>query len=95
VMRRFGTDASEHEGLGSVACFVIAAPYRGHGIASRLLEAAVERLRSRGLRAVEGYPHRGADSAQTNYRGPLSMYLRAGFEPYRETERNVIVRKTL
>jgi ribosomal protein S18 acetylase RimI-like enzyme len=95
VMRRFGTDASGYEGVGSVACFVIAAPYRGHGIASRLLDAAVERLRSRGLRAVEGYPHRGADSAQTNYRGPLSMYLRAGFELYRETERNVIVRKTL
>ena len=95
VMRRFGADVSDHAGVGSVACFVIAAPYRGHGIASRLLDAAVERLRSRGLRAVEGYPHRGADSAQTNYRGPLSMYLRAGFEPYRESERNVIVRKTL
>ena len=95
VMRRFGADTSDHEGVGSVACFVIAAPYRGHGIASRLLEAAVERLRARGLRAVEGYPHRGADSAQTNYRGPLSMYLRAGFEIYRETDRNVVVRKTL
>jgi hypothetical protein len=47
------------------------------------------------MRAVEGYPHRGADSAQTNYRGPLSMYLRAGFEPYRETERNIVVRKSL
>jgi GNAT superfamily N-acetyltransferase len=95
VMRRFGADASDYEGVGSVACFVIAAPYRGHGIASRLLDVAVERLRSRGMHAVEGYPHRGADSAQTNYRGPLSMYLRAGFEPYRETERNVVVRKTL
>ena len=95
VMRRFGVNADDNKGVGSVACFVIAAPYRGHGVASRLLDAAVERLRARGLRAVEGYPHRGADSAQTNYRGPLSMYLRAGFEPYRETERNVVVRKTL
>ena len=33
---------------------------------------------------------RGADSAQTDYRGPLSMYLRAGFEPYRETKRNIV-----
>jgi GNAT superfamily N-acetyltransferase len=95
VMRRFGINAADNEGVGSLACFVIAAPYRGHGVASRLLDAAVERLRARGLRAVEGYPHRGADSPQTNYRGPLSMYLRAGFEPYRETERNVVVRKTL
>ena len=95
VMRRFGIAAAGNEGVGSVACFVIAAQYRGHGVASRLLDGAIERLRARGLRVVEGYPHRGADSAQTNYRGPLSMYLRAGFEPYRETERNFVVRKTL
>jgi GNAT superfamily N-acetyltransferase/uncharacterized protein YndB with AHSA1/START domain len=95
VMQKFGLSSEDHEGVGSVACFVIAAPYRGHGVASRLLETAIERLRSRGVRAVEAYPKRGADSAQANYRGPLSMFLRAGFEPFRETERALIVRKTL
>lgn len=95
LMRKLGLAAADHDGVGSVACFVIASPYRAHGVASRLLDAAVDRLRDRGLSAVEGYPHRGADSAQTNYRGPLSMYLRAGFEPYRETERNIVVRKKL
>ena len=95
VMTKLGLSAPDQEGVGSVACFVIASPYRGHGVAAKLLDAAITRLRDRGLRAVEGYPHRGADSAQTNYRGPLSMYLRAGFEPYRETERNLIVRKSL
>jgi hypothetical protein len=55
----------------------------------------VARLRSRGLRAVEAYPDRSGDSAQANFRGPLSMYLRAGFEPHRETKRNIIVRKAL
>jgi ribosomal protein S18 acetylase RimI-like enzyme len=95
VMHKLGLSADDHEGVGSVACFVIAAPYRGHGVASRLLDAAIERLRERGIRAVEAYPNRSDDSAQANYRGPLSMFLRAGFEPYRETERSVIVRKTL
>jgi len=96
VMHRYGLQAADHEGVGSIACFVIAAPYRGHGIASRLLDAATERLRAKGLRAVEAYPGRDiGDSAQSNYRGPLSMYLRVGFEPYRETERHVIVRKNL
>jgi hypothetical protein len=47
------------------------------------------------MRAVEGYPYRGETSAQTNYRGPLSMFLRAGFEPHREMEHHTIVRKTL
>jgi ribosomal protein S18 acetylase RimI-like enzyme len=64
-------------------------------VASRLLDSAIERLRERGVRTVEAYPHRSEDSAQANYRGPLSMFLRAGFEPYRETDRNLIVRKTL
>jgi ribosomal protein S18 acetylase RimI-like enzyme/uncharacterized protein YndB with AHSA1/START domain len=95
VMRKLGLTAAEHEGVGSVACFVIAAPYRGHGVASKLLDEAVERLRARGLRAVEAYPKRSDDSPHTNYRGPLAMFLRAGFEPYGDVERHLIVRKTL
>lgn len=95
LMHKFGLAAEDHEGVGSVACFVIAAPYRGHGVASRLLEAAVERLRARGLRAVEAYPARADDSPHSNYRGPLAMFLRAGFEPYGDFERSLIVRKTL
>jgi GNAT superfamily N-acetyltransferase len=95
VMRRFGLDAAEHEGVGSLACFVIAAPYRQHGVATSLLNGALARLRARGVRVAEAYPARNLDSAQSNYRGPLSMYLRAGFEPYRENERHVIVRKAL
>jgi ribosomal protein S18 acetylase RimI-like enzyme/uncharacterized protein YndB with AHSA1/START domain len=95
LVHKLGLAAADHDGVGSVACFVIAAPYRGHGIASQLLDTAVERLRARGLRAVEAYPARADDSPQTNYRGPLSMFLRAGFEPYRELERHLIVRKNL
>jgi ribosomal protein S18 acetylase RimI-like enzyme/uncharacterized protein YndB with AHSA1/START domain len=95
LMHRFGLAAADHEGVGSVACFVIAAPYRRHGIASKLLDAAVDRLRARGLRAVEAYPARSNDSVHSNYRGPLAMFLRAGFEPHGEIERHLIVRKTL
>jgi ribosomal protein S18 acetylase RimI-like enzyme/uncharacterized protein YndB with AHSA1/START domain len=95
VMLKLGLKAEDHDGIGSVACFVIAAPYRGHGIATRLLDAAIERLRARGLRAVEAYPKRAEGSVHANYRGPLGMFLRAGFEPYRETERMLVVRKTL
>lgn len=95
VMHRFGLQAEDHDGVGSIACFVIAAPYRGHGVASRLLDAAVDRLRAKGVRWVEAYPSRQGRSAQSHFRGPLSMFLRAGFEPYRETERYLVVRKSL
>lgn len=95
LMHRFGLAAADHEGVGSVACFVIAAPYRGHGVATALLGAAVERLRARGVSTVEAYPRRSDDSQHTNYRGPLAMFLRAGFEPYREAGSHLILRKSL
>ena len=95
VMHRFGLEARDHDGVGSIGCFVIAAPYRGHGVATKLLDAAVDRLQDKGLRSVEAYPSPQGKSDQTHYRGPLSMFLRAGFEPYKEMERYVIVRKQL
>jgi GNAT superfamily N-acetyltransferase len=96
VMKRFKLEAESQRGVGSVACFVIASPYRGHGVASKLLEAAIRRLRARGVREVEAYPPRaGEDTPQGNYRGPMEMYVRAGFEPYRELERNVVMRKKI
>lgn len=95
LMHRFGLNAAEQQGVGSLACFIIAAPYRKHGVASALLDAALARLRARGVRVAEAYPSRQSDSPQGNYRGPLQMFLRAGFEPYRETERHLILRKTL
>ncbi len=95
VMHRFGLNAATQQGVGSLSCFVIAAPYRNHGVATRLLEAALDRLRAQGVKVAEAYPVKQLKSAQSNYRGPLSMYTAAGFEPYRETERHIIVRKNL
>ena len=81
--------------MGSIACFVIAARYRGHGVATRLLTAALQRMRDRGMKVVEAYPAKDMDSPQSNFRGPLSMYLKAGFQPHRETGPYQIVRKVL
>jgi GNAT superfamily N-acetyltransferase len=95
VMHRFDLKPADYDGVGSIGCFVIAAPYRGHGVATRLLDVALERLRARGVKIVEAYPVKELESAQSNYRGPLSMYLRAGFEAHREKGAHQIVRKTL
>ena len=95
LMHRFGLTASEQQGIGSLSCFVIAAPYRNHGVATRLLDVALQRLRERGVKVAEAYPVKEIKSAQSNYRGPMSMYTAAGFAPYRETEKHIIVRKNL
>lgn len=81
--------------VGSIVCFVIAKPYRGQGIARRLLDAACDGFRRQGFEIAEAYPRQEAQNEAANYHGPLAMYLAAGFEPVREADGIVIVRKTL
>jgi GNAT superfamily N-acetyltransferase len=83
------------EGIGSIVCFVVAAPYRGQGVAKRLLDRACEGLRARALTIAEAYPRSDEVSSSAAYHGPLTMYLEAGFEPYRDEGAWTIVRKRL
>src|SRR5437868_14998086 len=45
--------------VGAIVCFVVAPDQRRQGIATQLLEAAVEHLRSRGMKTAEAYPRAG------------------------------------
>ena len=85
----------EAERIGSIVCFVIAKPYRGRGIARRLLDAACQTFIRQGLAFAEAYPLKHAESDADNFPGPLEMYLDAGFSVFRELERFVIVREAL
>ena len=67
----------------SIVCFVVAAKARGRGVATALLDAAVEYARAHGATLVEGYPvdtSTGRISSSSVYKGTLSMFERAGFE---------------
>jgi len=87
---------TEHaERVGAIVCFVIASPYRGHGIARMLLGSACGSLAEQGFTVAEAYPSKQGGSDALEYRGPLKMYLDAGFTPFRETPRWVVVRKDL
>jgi ribosomal protein S18 acetylase RimI-like enzyme len=81
--------------IGVIACFVVAPSYRGKGVATQLLSAALEDLRARGVKTVEALPRNDTDSNASNYHGPLAMYLNAGFMPFQEMERFTLVRKDL
>ena len=87
--------AIDREHTGAIVCFIVAKPYRGQGVARRLLEAACAGFEAQGLETVEAYPRKEAASEAGNYHGPLSMYLSAGFEPIREEDGVVVVRKRL
>lgn len=86
--------------IGAVVCFVVAPDARRQGVATVLLDEAVEYLRRRGMTAVEAYPPLVSEDdpvlwPRRNFRGPLSMYAKAGFH---ETSRNtwsITVRRDL
>ena len=90
-VRRTGQD----DGVGVVACFVIAPPYRRHGLARRLLDSAIEGFAERGIRRVEAHPVIGTESDAPNYHGPLSLYMDAGFTEVERNERTALVVKEL
>lgn len=85
--------------VGAIVCFVVAPDQRRQGIATQLLDAALDHLRSRGMTAVEAYPRSGdIDPARwvwAQYLGPLSMYQKAGFAIASDTDGSYIVRRDL
>jgi GNAT superfamily N-acetyltransferase len=77
-----------------VACFIVAPPYRRHGLAAALLDRVLADAPERGAAWVEAYPFtedREGDGG--NFRGPRSMYDARGFEPVRTRARDTVVRR--
>jgi GNAT superfamily N-acetyltransferase len=81
--------------VGAIVCFLVAAGARRRGVAGALLDAACDGFRAEGLWTAEAYPVKAAQGDAHNYHGPLALYLRAGFEPYREVDGIIMVRRPL
>jgi GNAT superfamily N-acetyltransferase len=65
----------------SIGCFFVKAGWRGRGVATALLTAALRALRRQGARIVEAYPVKGSRiPAAFAWTGTLPMFLKAGFE---------------
>jgi GNAT superfamily N-acetyltransferase len=76
-----------------VSCFVIAPPFRRHGIASALLDRVIADASARGAVWIEAYPHnKPEESDARHFRGPRSMYDARGFEPIEVREHDTVVR---
>lgn len=77
-----------------VACFAIAPPYRGHGVAKALLDRVVTDAASRGAEWVEAYPFNpGSDDPGPEFRGVRSMYDERGFTEVKVRARDTVVRR--
>lgn len=77
-----------------VSCFVVAPPFRRHGVAAALLDRVIADASARGGSWIEGYPiNTPEDSDAGHFRGPRSMYDARGFEPIEVRERDTVVRR--
>lgn len=77
-----------------VSCFVVAPPFRRHGVASALLDRVVADAAARGASWVEAYPfHTPRTSDASHFRGPRAMYEARGFEPVERRERETVMRR--
>src|SRR5262249_10326781 len=79
-----------------VACFVIAPPFRRHGVASALLDRVIADASARGAAWIEAYPFNQPESSDAgHFRGPRSMYDARGFESIEVRKRDTVVRLTI
>lgn len=82
-----------HSVIG-VSCFLIAPPYRLHGIAALLLDRVIADAAERGANWVEGYPHGASDAEGAgHYRGPVQLYENRGFTPVEQREHDTVMRR--
>lgn len=82
-----------------IVCFVIDPDWRQQGVASALVQGAIEASRRWGAPWLEAYPPQSADPEEpwtsAYYTGPLGMYQKAGFEVVRELGFGYVVRHDL
>jgi len=77
-----------------VSCFVIAPPFRRHGIAAALLDRVIADAPARGAAWTEGYPRNRPDPGDAaQFRGPRSLYEARGFVPVKVRERDTVMRR--
>ena len=87
------TAAPRDEDVVAIACFVIAPPYRRHGLAGQLLERVIADAPSRGVHWVEAYPFNdGAGRQGSGHRGARAMFDDRGFEPVEHRPIDTVMR---
>jgi ribosomal protein S18 acetylase RimI-like enzyme len=79
----------------SIVCFLIHPDFRKKGIAGMLLGQVIHDYSINQYDYLEGYPAKEAFSCEKNYKGPLRLYKKNGFEVIREENHYYVVRKVL
>ena len=68
------------EETARILCFIVEPNHQGKGVATALLDFAIEDLATQGFTTVEAAPLASDEFASWAYRGKLSTFLKAGFQ---------------
>lgn len=69
------------ESAAAIICFVIEQEHQGKGVATQLLEYAIQDLPNHGFSSLNAAPLATDEFQSWGYRGPKSMFEKAGFQP--------------
>jgi GNAT superfamily N-acetyltransferase len=78
-----------------ISCYLIAPPFRRHGVASALLDRVIADAPSRGASWIEAYPHNEPQESDAgHFRGARSMYEARGFQPIEVRKSFTVMRRS-
>lgn len=77
-----------------VFCFMISPKMQHKGVATQILQKVCEDAKEEGFDYVEAYVNKDSSAEEHDFRGPIEMYLKCGFEIYAEKEDRVVVRRS-
>ena len=63
-----------------IVCVAVQSPYRGQGLATRLVRNVLRDIKSRGVKTVDAYPPSGTNSWNQVSQGPTNLWERCGFK---------------
>ena len=86
-------DVPEDSSVIAIACFVVAPPFRNHGIAGMLLDRVILDAPARKAKWIEAYPSIDPRRAEEShyFRGRRSMFDSRGFEEVERREHIAVV----
>jgi len=69
------------KGGWGIVCVAVQTPFRGQGMATRLIRNVLRDLKRRGVKTVDAYPLKSIGSWNQVSQGPVALWEKCGFEP--------------
>jgi GNAT superfamily N-acetyltransferase len=96
LFRLVDPEGPEPRRVIGISCYIIAPPFRRHGVASALLDRVIADAPGRGASWIEAYPHNEPQASDAaHFRGPRSMYEDRGFAFVEVRENYTVMRRSV